>query len=732
MPFTPPPQKPNFKFGVGRIATDRYDFEAHLEGTNPEGFDNFRHTADQLDMNPIITINGQMPDTVQAAIKQLSEATGTSFATTSIPGIVQLAGDITGTATNIIVDGLQGRPINTVAPTINQVLGWNGAAWTPQTVSGGGGGPSVAGTGIVHVTNSIFDTSAYLGTAGQYLLTNSSATDGYWTSLTGDVVSSTSTIGKITVVKLQGNPVSSTAPTINGQLLQWSGSIWGPTPSSPTPVTGNVLTWNGSNWAPAAAGGGGLSVSGSGFIHVTSHTIDGTASVGGAGQFALSNATGTDIVWSSLGGDVSNSMSTPGQLTITGIRGNNVPLPTGTGSQLTWNTAGSGTFSWIAAGGVGLGTPGQVLFTNTAGTTTEWDTLSGDISSAQGVTTVTGIRGFPVQANGSLTAGNGLYWNQSAFEYVSQPLNLSNSGGTYVNGVLSPSNGGTGLSSLGSSGTVLTSTGGSTTWGNPPGPQIYVNDGASVGAMNSLDFVAGSNVSLTYSTSGSPPNANFRMVINASGGGSFTAGGDLGGSNTNQTVNQITGTSNEVNILCEVMYFTHSAPYISSSAGTLGFLDNVTIGAISAGSGKLNVDLGGNGTLVSFIGSSACGSITCSGSTTSYLTSSDARLKENIINTTSGLSTLERLQVRDFNFIGETEKLQGFVAQELYQEYPQAVFVGGDNEVTHPWSVDYSKLTPLLIKSTQEISNKEKILSEKVELLSREVAELKLLLQNHK
>lgn len=45
---------PPFKKGVGRLATDRYDFEDHLEGINPAGFTNFRHTADQIDMNPAV------------------------------------------------------------------------------------------------------------------------------------------------------------------------------------------------------------------------------------------------------------------------------------------------------------------------------------------------------------------------------------------------------------------------------------------------------------------------------------------------------------------------------------------------------------------------------------------------------------------------------------------------------------------------------------------------------
>jgi hypothetical protein len=35
---------------------------------------------------------------------------------------------------------LQGRPLALTAPTLNQVMGWNGTTWTPQTVAAGGGG----------------------------------------------------------------------------------------------------------------------------------------------------------------------------------------------------------------------------------------------------------------------------------------------------------------------------------------------------------------------------------------------------------------------------------------------------------------------------------------------------------------------------------------------------------------------------------------------------------------
>lgn len=48
-------------------------------------------------------------------------------------------------------------------------------------------------------------------------------------------------------------------------------------------------------------------------------------------------------------------------------------------------------------------------------------------------------------------------------------------------------------------------------------------------------------------------------------------------------------------------------------------------------------------------------------------------------------------------------KEYGFYAQELYTVYPQAVTVGGEDPSKDPWSIDYSKLTPVLVKAIQEL-----------------------------
>ena len=102
------------------------------------------------------------------------------------------------------------------------------------------------------------------------------------------------------------------------------------------------------------------------------------------------------------------------------------------------------------------------------------------------------------------------------------------------------------------------------------------------------------------------------------------------------------------------------------------------------------------------------GTIAANNNAVAYNTTSDARLKENIIPTVLGLDTLRQIEVRDYNFISDPGKVvrQGFIAQELYTVYPEAVGVGGDDLSTQVWSVEYGRLTPLLVKSVQELNLK--------------------------
>jgi hypothetical protein len=115
-----------------------------------------------------------------------------------------------------------------------------------------------------------------------------------------------------------------------------------------------------------------------------------------------------------------------------------------------------------------------------------------------------------------------------------------------------------------------------------------------------------------------------------------------------------------------------------------------------------------------------------SATTVAYNTSSDFRIKENIIDSIRGLEVLNRITVRDFNYIYDPNKakLQGFIAQELNEVYPEAVSPGGDDARENPWSVEYGRLTPLLVKSVQELSAENETLKSTIDLLIERISAL--------
>jgi hypothetical protein len=89
-----------------------------------------------------------------------------------------------------------------------------------------------------------------------------------------------------------------------------------------------------------------------------------------------------------------------------------------------------------------------------------------------------------------------------------------------------------------------------------------------------------------------------------------------------------------------------------------------------------------------------------------YNTTSDQRLKENIVDAPSALAKIESVKVRSFDWKENGYHCDfGVIAQELAEVASEAVAVGVDNEdgtVKHPWGVDTSTLVPALIKAIQE------------------------------
>ena len=92
---------------------------------------------------------------------------------------------------------------------------------------------------------------------------------------------------------------------------------------------------------------------------------------------------------------------------------------------------------------------------------------------------------------------------------------------------------------------------------------------------------------------------------------------------------------------------------------------------------------------------------------TTYTSTSDYRLKENIVSLENGLDRLMQLKPSKFNWIETGDETEGFIAHEVQEVFPDAVV--GEKDAVYlstgnikPQSVDYGRITPLLVKAIQE------------------------------
>ena len=101
----------------------------------------------------------------------------------------------------------------------------------------------------------------------------------------------------------------------------------------------------------------------------------------------------------------------------------------------------------------------------------------------------------------------------------------------------------------------------------------------------------------------------------------------------------------------------------------------------------------------------AVGSISVTGTATTYNTSSDQRLKENIADADDAGSKIDAIQVRKYDWKADgSHQDYGMIAQELQAVAPEAV--SGDADSEDMMGVDYSKLVPMLIKEIQSLRNR--------------------------
>jgi hypothetical protein len=117
-----------------------------------------------------------------------------------------------------------------------------------------------------------------------------------------------------------------------------------------------------------------------------------------------------------------------------------------------------------------------------------------------------------------------------------------------------------------------------------------------------------------------------------------------------------------------------------------------------------SVDTDSQGKFIAFYdGGGNIGSVSQNGaSSVLFNTTSDERLKENIVDASSQLDVIKNVKVREFDWKSSSKHDIGMIAQELKDVIPNVVIEGGDDVTEEPFGVDYGKLTPYLIKAIQE------------------------------
>ena len=132
------------------------------------------------------------------------------------------------------------------------------------------------------------------------------------------------------------------------------------------------------------------------------------------------------------------------------------------------------------------------------------------------------------------------------------------------------------------------------------------------------------------------------------------------------------------------------------------------------------------------------GNINMNGDATAFNTSSDYRLKENVVALENATDRLKQLKVKRFNFKSDTDTtLDGFLAHEVSSIVPEAItgekdaifpetkYEAGDDipegkkigdvkeaEKINPQGIDQSKLVPLMVKTIQELEARIKTLED--------------------
>ncbi|AGB22158.1 hypothetical protein Mycsm_01767 [Mycobacterium sp. JS623] len=376
--------------------------------------------ADGSITNALITDGTIQEAKLAVALQNKIDNPTIADATSSVKGKVQLAGDLGGTAASPTVTGLQGRSVNSSAPADGQVLSYSsaGSAWVPATVSSTTvNDATTSSKGIVQLSGDLGGTASAPTVPGlANKLDTSTAASTYAPkanpTFTGTVTVPTPTNGTDATTKAYVDSAAASgtpdATSSTKGKLQLAGDLAG-TAASPqvakiqgiavsgTPISGQVLTASSgtaASWsAPASAPV--TSVAGkTGAVTLASTdltdlsiaspangqvlTFDGTSSKWkNAAIVPAADATTTSKGIVQLAGDLGGTASAP---TVPGLTAKEPTITAGTTSQY-WR----GDKSWQALDktAVGLGNVDNTSDANKPVSTATQTALNGKVAKGE-------------------------------------------------------------------------------------------------------------------------------------------------------------------------------------------------------------------------------------------------------------------------------------------------------------------------------------------------------------
>ena len=197
-------------------------------------------------------------------------------------------------------------------------------------------------------------------------------------------------------------------------------------------------------------------------------------------------------------------------------------------------------------------------------------------------------------------------------------------------------------------------------------------------------------------------------------GGSLTANGGVTIDNITIDGTEIDLSTGDLTLDVEgdiILDANNGVVYLYDNGTSIGYLQNssnsLQIGSsVSDGDIKFRGNDGGSGIDALVLDMSEAGAATFNNNVTAY---SDERLKSNIKTIESGLDKVEKL--RGVTYTRDEKDNIGVIAQEVEKVLPEIVLTADDMMGTK--SVDYSRITAVLIEAVKELSARVKELEDK-------------------